>query len=196
MKLFWCPRTRAMRALWLLEEAAVVYERVLVDIRDPNAQRDAGFAAASPMGKVPALDDGSVRLADSAAIGLYIADRYPAMGLAPAIDDACRGEYLFWMLYTPGVIEPAISEKFNGVAPNRFSSGWGDFDAMIDTLTERLVDRQWLLGETFSAADVLVGSSVAFMHEFDMLPDSDVLHDYRRRCIARPAYQTAMAAEG
>ena len=196
MKLFWCPRTRAVRALWMVEEAGVDYERVLIDIRDPDAGRDPGFALASPMGKVPALEDGDVRMADSAAICMYLADRYPARGLAPAVDDPQRGAYLYWMLYTPGVIEPAIAEKFNGVEPNRFSSGWGDFDTMIETLAQGLEGRPWLLGEHFSAADVMLGSSVVFMNVFGLLPDSPPLKDYMSRCLARPGYRTAMAAEG
>lgn len=195
MKLFWCPKTRASRALWMLEEAGVAYDRVLVDIRDANAERDPDFDAASPMGKVPALADGDVKMAESAAIGLYIADRYPACGLAPPIDDPRRGEYLFWMLYNPGVLEPALSEKFRGTETNRFSNGWGDFDAMIETLERGLQAGPWLLGETFTAADVMLGSSVIFMHAFNVLPESAALRTYMERCAARPAYRTAMAAD-
>ena len=195
MKLFWCPRTRAARVVWLLEEAGVDYQRILVDIRDPDAERDPAFVRASPMGKVPALEDGEVLMADSAAIALYVADRYPDCRLAPPIDDRRRGEYLYWMLYTPGVVEPALMEKFSGVEPNRFSSGWGDFDTMIATLEAGLRQGPWLLGDAFSAADVMNGTSVHFMHVFDELPDSPMLKEYLQRCQARPAFQTAMALD-
>ena len=182
--------------MWMLEEAGVAYERVLVDISDPSRKRDSEFALASPMGKVPALADGDVRLADSAAICLYVADRYPDCGLAPPVDDSQRGAYLFWMLYTPGVIEPVMSEKLHGTEPNRVSNGWGDFDTMVETLENALHDSPWLLGESFSAADVMVGSSVIFMSAFNMLPESPVLRAYLERCTARPAYQVAMSADG
>ena len=195
MQLFWCPRTRADRALWLLEETGLDYERVLVDIRDANAPRPAEFALASPMGKVPALADGEVRLADSAAIGLYLADRYPQCGLAPGLDDPRRGDYLYWMLYTPGVIEPAMMEKFAGLAPNRVSAGWGDFETMIDTLAKGLAAGPWILGEQFTAADVMLGSSVHFMQAFDVLPVVPALHEYLQRCMARPAFRRAMPSE-
>lgn len=195
MKLFWCPKTRASRAVWMLEEAGVEYERVLIDIRDDSAPRDPAFAAASPMGKVPALEDGEVQVADSAAICLYIADRYPACGLAPALDSPQRGAYLYWTLYTPGVIEPAMMEKFNGLEPNRFSAGWGDFDTMIETMAGALRGKKWLLGDSFCAADVMVGSSVAFMQQFGMLPEDPALKDYLARCEARPAYQRSMALD-
>ena len=195
MKLFWCPKTRASRVLWMLEEAGVPYERVQVDIRDPDAARDPDFALASPMGKVPALADGDVKMADSAAICIYVADRYPECGLAPAVTDPARGAYLYWMLYTPGVLEPAMSERFNGTEPNRLSNGWGDFDTMVETLENGLANGPWILGERFSAADVMLGSSVAFMQQFGMLPDDSALKDYLERCEIRPAYQCSMASD-
>lgn len=195
MKLFWHPKTRAARIVWLLEEAGVEYERVPIDIRDPQAPRDRQFAKASPMGKVPALVDGDVLMADSAAIGIYVADRYPDTGLAPALDDPQRGAYLYWMLYSPGVMEPALMEKFAGLTPNRFSAGWGDFETMAETLAKGLEPGPWILGERFTAADVLLGSSVHFMHTFNMLPDVAILEEYRQRCAARPAFQRSMAAE-
>lgn len=195
MKLYWCPRTRAARALWMLEECGAPYERVLVDIRDPDREDDADFLAASPMGKVPALADGDVRMADSAAICLYVADKYREHALSPSIDDPDRGRFLYWMIYTPGVIEPALSEKFRGLEPNRFQSGWGDFDLMIETMERGLADGPWIMGQDFSAADVMLGSSAVFMRQFDMLADSKVLQSYADRCLARPAYQRALALE-
>ncbi len=195
MKLYWCPKTRASRAVWMLEEAGVDYERVFVDIRNPEAPRPLGFAAASPMGKVPALLDGSVALAESSAIALYVADRYAAGRLAPAIDADERGRFLYWMFFAPGVIEPAMAEKVGNweTAPTR--NGWGDFDSMIRTLEQGLGDTPWLLGEQFSAADVMVGSSVVFMRMFGLLPDSAVLGAYADRCLERPGYQTALTLE-
>ncbi len=195
MKLYWSPRTRASRAVWMLEEAGVPYERVTIDIRDEAAKADPDFRAASPMGKVPALEDGEVRMADSAAICMYLADRYPDAGLAPAIDDPARGRYLYWMVFTPGVIEPAMAEKVGGIEPNPGRNGWGSFAAMIATLEDGLRAGTWLLGEQFSAADVMVGSSAAFMQMFGLLPESDSIAGYVDRCLARPAYQRALALE-
>ena len=191
--LYWCPNTRASRIMWLLGETGLDYETKHIDIRDAEARKDPGFQAASPMGKVPAIADGDVTVADSAAIGLYIADRYPEAGLAPAVDDPARGRYLFWMTYTPGCIEPAMMEMARGLEPNRASSGWGDFGLMIETLEKGLGDGPWLLGETFSAADVLNGSSVYFMKQFGMLTGNAALDAYAERCLARPAYQRALA---
>ena len=195
IRLFWHTRTRAARAVWMLEEAGVHYERVFVDIANQDARRSAAFLAASPMGKVPAIEDGAVRMADSAAICLYLADRYPQRALAPAAADPRRGAYLFWMTYAPGAMEPAMAEKLAGMSTNRYSAGWGDFDLMVEVLEKALAQGPWLLGDGFSAADVMVGSSLHFMQLFKMLPESPVLAGYVERCTARPAWQAAMAGE-
>jgi glutathione S-transferase len=195
MKLYWAPQTRSTRALWLLEEAGVDYEMELIELRDPDREDSADFRAASPMGKVPALVDGDVQMSESAAICLYIADRYCGGSLAPALDDAQRGKFLYWLMYTPAVVEPSMSEKFNGVEPNRGRSGWGDFELMIETLETGLGDTPWILGEGFSAADIMLGSSTVFLRAFDMLPASDILVAYADRCLARPAYQKALAMQ-
>ena len=197
--LFWCPKTRASRMLWLLEEMKEPFEVRLIDIRDPAARNDPDFKAASPMGKVPAIldrrEDATIRMADSSAIALYLADRYPESGLAPSIDSPLRGDYLYWMTYTPGVIEPAMMERFNQWQVNRATSGWGNFDTMIEVLQARLSTRKWLLGDDFSAADVLVGSSVYFMKLFGALSENPVLDAYLLRCQARPAHVAAMARD-
>lgn len=194
IKFYWCPQTRASRILWMLEEMGEPYEIEQVDLRNPET-KSAEFLAASPMGKVPALADGSVKIADSSAIALYLADRYPASGLAPAIEDSQRGSYLYWMTFTPGVIEPAMAERFNNWEVNRGTSGWGDFDLMIEVLEKGLEQGPWLLGERFSAADVLVGSSVYFMKLFGILPENAVIEAYVERCLARPAYARALARD-
>jgi glutathione S-transferase len=195
MKLYWAPQTRSARALWLLEEAGVDYDLELVDIRAADRSDSDDFLGASPMGKVPALVDGEVRMSESAAICLYVADRYCQGTLAPAIDDPRRGQFLYWLMYTPAVIEPAMSEKFNEIEPAPERSGWGSFDLMIRTLENGLRDKEWILGEQFTAADVMLGSSAVFLRAFNMLPASELLSDYADRCLARPAYQKVMAMQ-
>jgi len=93
MKLYWAPKTRSIRALWMLEEAGVPYDRVKIDIRDATSKANPALRAASPMGKVPALEDGSVRIWDSGAICGYLADQYPANKLAPLFSGGCLGGY-------------------------------------------------------------------------------------------------------
>lgn len=196
MKLFWAPNTRSTRALWMLEEVGVGYELERIELGAAEDSRSDAFRQASPMGKVPALKDGAVHMAESAAICLYLADRYSTGQLAPAVDDPQRGQFLYWLLYTPTVVEPAMSEKFNKVEPNRRRSGWGDFDLMIATWERVLGGQDFVLGEQFSAADVMLGSSAVFLRMFEMLPDSAVINAYADRCLAREAYQKALAING
>jgi glutathione S-transferase len=198
--LFWCPQTRASRALWMLEELGEPFGVERIDIRDPAAKQHPDFVRASPMGKVPALmdtlDNGTAYLADSAAICLYLADRYASGRLAPTLDDPARGRYLYWMTYTPGAIEPAMMEKFNGLEVSPASCGWGNFDIMLRVLEDGVRTGPWVMGERFTAADVLLGTSVNFMKQFGLLGESPVLEAYLERCLARPAYQAALAREG
>lgn len=193
MKLFWAPQTRSIRAIWMLEEAGLQYDMEEIGIRDDDRKDSNEFRGASPMGKVPALVDGDCAMSESAAICLYLADRYSAGALAPLPDNPRRGRFLYWLMYTPAVIEPAMSEKFSGVEPNRGRSGWGDFDTMIATWEAGLGEGDWIVGNTFSAADIMLGSSAVFLRMFEMLPDSPILSGYADRCLARPAYKKAMS---
>jgi glutathione S-transferase len=195
MKLYWCPRTRAFRAAWMLEELDRPYERATIDIRDEAARADPAFRAASPMGKVPALVDGDVKLWDSGAICLYLADAYPEAGLGVPIGDPARGAFLQWTLYTNAVMEPAMGERFGGRPVNTLQNGFGSFDLMIDTLVAGLASGPWILGARFTAPDVLLGSGIHFMDVFKILPDRPELRAYAERCRARPTFQRAAALE-
>ena len=195
MKLYWCPQTRAFRGAWLLEEAGLPYERVYIKIRDPASTSNPAFRAASPMGKVPAIEDGTVRLWDSGAICAYVADQYPASRLAPPIGDPQRGDYLKWLMFTNSVIEPAMAEKYLNVTPNPSQNGWGSFDQMLTTLRAGLERGPWILGERFSAADVMLGTSCHFMRLFKAVTDEPLLFAYVDRCSARPAFQRALTFE-
>src|SRR3954454_23977990 len=111
MQLYWCPKTRSLRALWMLEETGRPYERVPINIQE-GGQKDPVFLAVNPMGKLPALADGEAKLAESAAICAYLADKFAEAGLAPRIGDLRRARYLHWLFFAPGCIEPAFAQKF------------------------------------------------------------------------------------
>jgi len=193
MKLYWCRNTRAFRIAWLLEEAGVDYERVVIDIRDAGAKNEPAFRAVSPMGKVPALQDGAARLSDSGAISIYIADQYPQARLAPPVGHADRGRFLQWVTFTNSVIEPAMAEKFAKLEPRPTSFGWGSFELMLATFRAALAKGDWILGAQFSAADVLLGTSAFYLKQFGLIEEDPVLGNYVARCQARPAWQRAQS---
>jgi len=193
MKFYWCANTRAFRIAWLLEEAGVRYERVVIDIHDAAAKSDPAFRAVSPMGKVPALEDGAARLSDSGAICIYVADQYTEARLAPPIGHPERARYLQWITFTNSVIEPAMAEKFAKLEPRRGSFGWGSFDLMLATLRSELSRGEWILGDRFCAADVLLGTSAIYLKQFALIGDDPILSAYAVRCQERPAWQRAKA---
>jgi glutathione S-transferase len=195
MRLYWSPRTRSLRALWMLEEAGVPYERVLVDIQN-GGQNDPAFRKVNPMGKVPAFEDGAAQLAESAAICAYIAERCPEARLAPPLGDPARGRYFHWLFFAPGCIEPALAQKFANFEMPTTAAGWGDFNRVFNVLEGALADGPWILGEAFSAADVMIGCDLLFAVErFKIVDRRPVFDAYLQRCHARPALQRAIAID-
>ena len=195
MQLYWWPRTRSLRALWMLEEAGRPYERIPVNIQQ-GGQKDPGFLTVNPMGKLPALADGEAKVAESAAICAYIADKFPEAGLAPPIGDPRRGRYLHWLIFAPACIEPAFTQKFGGVNLPEASAGWGSYDRVFSVLEQVLADGPWILGESFSAADVMIGSDLWFgIEAFKIVEAKPTFRAYLDRCLARPALQRALAID-
>jgi glutathione S-transferase len=191
MRLYWAPKTRSLRVLWLLEEIGAPYERVLVDLKN-GGQHNAAYHSINPMEKVPALQDGEACVAESGAIVAYLAEKFPQAGLAPAIGSATRGRYLQWLFFSGSCIEAAITQKFANVALPEGSAGWGSFDKVFSVLEEVLSAGPYLLGEAFSAADVLIASDLHFVIDvFKMLEPRPAFTTYMERCRARPAFLRA-----
>jgi glutathione S-transferase len=192
MKLYWSPRTRAFTGLWMMEETGQPYERVLTDI-NTGAQKTPEFLAVNPMGKVPALRDGDATLGEQAAICAYVAERYPDAGLAPPLGDPKRAKYLYWLFFAPGCIEPAIVQLFTKIEIPARTAGWGDAAQVFDVLDKAVEKGPWLLGDKFSAADVMIGSELhAAVRMFKMVPSRPSFDRYIDACEHRPAFQRAL----
>lgn len=191
MKLYWSPRSRSFSGLWLMEETGQPYERVLTDI-STGAQKTPEFLAVNPMGKVPALKDGDVSIAEASAICAYVADCYPEAKLAPPIGDPRRGKYLQWLFFSPGCIEPALIQIFTKLDVPSSTAAWGSATQVFDVLDAALEKGPFLLGETFSAADIMIGSGLNFaVRLFKMVPPRPSFDRYIDTCAARPAFQRA-----
>ena len=193
--LYWAPKTRSFRTLWLLEELSIEYSVFAVDLFCLDSISQAEFRKASPLGKVPAIQDRAVNLWDSAAISLYLCDRYSKADLAPCLEDQSRADYLFWTGFVPGFLEPAFAEHVRGIHSDRYSNGWGDWQSVLELLSGRIYEREWLLGDRFSGADVLVGSCIEFFAAQGLMQDAPELMTYARRCVSRPAYKSAVEWE-
>lgn len=186
------PFSRAASVVWMLEELGVPYVLEYVDM-GAGAHHSADFHRKNPMGKLPTLRDGDVTVTESAAIGMYLADRYSYGALCPTVDDPARATYLRWILFAPSVIEPgcyAQTAKWD-VKPGQ--AGWGTYENMLTTIEEAIGDGPWLLGERFSMADVIFGGTVRYMLRFKMLEARKSFVAYAARLDARPASIAAMA---
>jgi glutathione S-transferase len=186
------PFSRAAGVLWSLEEVGEPYELKYVDIMK-GEQKAPALLALNPMGKIPVLVDGDVVVTESAAIALYLADRYAAGRLAPKLDDPRRGAYLRWSVFPPSVIEPGAMAKMGGWQFKPGQAGWGDFDAMLKAIDSALAHGDYILGDMFSIADVIFGGSLRYMTRFKMLTASPAVEAYVERISARPASQRADA---
>lgn len=186
------PYSRAANVIWMLEEVGSPYELRHVDIM-AGGQKAPEVVALNPMGKLPVLTDGDVVVTESAAIGLYLADRYASGRLAPKVDDPARGTYLRWSLFAPSVIEPGAMAKMAGWTFKEGSAGWGSYDAMIGAMESAVTKGAFILGDTFSMADVIFGGTLRYMLTFKMIEPRPAFTAYAERLSARPALQRAEA---
>lgn len=188
---FHAPNSRSTGVLTLLEELGCDYDLHVLNLRT-GEQRRAEYLAVNPMGKVPAIRHGDAVVTEQPAVYLYLADLFPEAGLAPAIGDPLRGPYLRWLVFYGSSFEPAVIDKSQQRDPAPMaSSPYGDYDTMLATLTGQLGRGPYLLGERFTAADVLWGVALAWTTAFKLVPLLPPIQSYVERVNARPAVARA-----
>jgi glutathione S-transferase len=193
--LFYAPQTRATGALALMEELDVPYNLEVLNHK-AGETRSPRYLAVNPMGKVPAVVHNGALITEQPAVYLYVADLYPEKNLAPAIGDPLRGPYLRWLVYYGSSFEPAIVDRSQNNPPARPAMcPYGDFDTMLKTLNDQLRKGPWLLGEKFTAADVLWGIALRWTTGFKLVPETPEIKAYVDRVQARPAIQRANARD-
>ena len=187
LTLFHAPQSRSVGALILLEELAADYELRVIDLKK-NEQRQPAYLAVNPMGKVPALVHGGAVVTEQGAVYAYAADLYSDAGIAPAIGDPLRGPYLRWMFFYGSSFEPALIDRSLKREPAQTStSPYGDFDTTIRTLLQQLGEGPYLLGERFTAADILWGTALRWMTMFKLVAETPAVKGYVERVGTRPA---------
>jgi glutathione S-transferase len=192
--LFHYPQTRSSRFIFLLEELGAPYE--IKQVQNLTTAKDS--ANPHPHGKVPAIrdnDTGEV-IYESPAIALYLTDKFPKAGLGPTVGDTKRGAYLSWLVYYGSVLEPAFMSKFTNTPVPRPQAGWVEMETVMEHVIGALSKGPYLLGEKFSAADVLYGTTFAMFGASPMMPKSPVIDGYVKRIVERPAYARGMAKDG
>jgi glutathione S-transferase len=195
LTLFHAPNSRSCAARALLEELGVIYDLHVLNLKK-NEQRAPAYLAINPMGKVPAILHGDALVTEQPAIFIYLADLFPQAALAPAPGDPLRGPYLRWLAFYGSAFEPAITDLAMKREPTPpMMCPYGDYDTMLATLTAQLRAGPYLLGERFSAADILWGSSLVWATMFKLVPELPEVMAYMDRVGSRPAVRRAAGAD-
>jgi glutathione S-transferase len=192
LTLYHASPSRSSIVLWMLEEVGEPYDiKLLHLLRGEN--RQPAFLAINPMGKLPTLKHGDTIITEAAAICTYLADEFPAAGLNVPVGTPRRGVYLKWLFFGPGCMEPAVTDR---AAPRKEEArramlGYGDFDTTMNTVAKAVEKGPWLMGDQFTAADVVIGSNIRWGTIFKLIPERPEFLAYSERIAARPAAQRA-----
>lgn len=182
------PMSRGRIIRWMLEEVGQPYRTELLDYA--TSMKGAEFLAINPMGKVPALRHGDTVVTESAAICAYLADVFPAAGLAPPPSHRLRGPYYRWLFFGAGPLEAAWTNQAMGftVTPEQERmAGYGNFAKVMDVLDRAVSQGAYLVGDTFTAADLYIGSHIGFGMQFGMIKKRPAFEQYFERVSTRPA---------
>jgi len=193
--LFHAPHSRSGAARILLEELDAPYALEVLNLK-ANETRSPAYLERNPMGKVPAVLHGDALVTEQVAIMIYLADLFPDAGLAPGLDDPLRGPYLRWMAFHGACFEPAVIDLALKREPAPLSmSPYGDYDTMLATLAQQLRAGPWLLGERFTAADILWGYALGWTTAFKLVPELPEIAAYLARFNARKSVQQIAAQD-
>lgn len=190
------PMSRGQIVRWMLEEVGQPYETEVLDYA--TTLKAPAYLAINPMGKVPAIRHGDTVVTEGAAICAYLADAFPDAGLAPPPTSKARGPYYRWLFFAAGCVEPAMSNKSAGFIPSSQQArmfGYGSYDQTLDALEGAVAGVEYLAGDTFSAADLFVGSQLNFGMRFGTIEKRPAFEAYLGRLVARPAYGRAQAID-
>jgi glutathione S-transferase len=193
LTLYHAVPSRSSIARWMLEELGEPYDIHLLSLKAGD-NRAPDYLAVNPMGKVPALRHGNALVTEASAICCYLADEFPQARLNVPVGDARRGPYLKWLFFGPSCIEPAITERAfpRKEPPSRSTLGFGDFETVMNTLTKATADAApYLMGEHFTAADVVIGSGLRWGMLFKLIPERPEFVAYVSRLNERPALKRA-----
>ena len=194
MKLYYLPRSRSTRVLWMLEELGVPYELVVMAPEERHSQE---HRRRHPLGRVPVIefDDGRL-LFESAAICLQLADLHPDTGLMPPIGSAERALAYQWTFFAMTELEKRVFDwLFASRRGEDVSEHATGFEPLRMALTDGLGDKQWLTGASFTVADLLCATMLANAYHRELLTDDGPLRSFAQRAQARPAAQRAEAID-
>jgi glutathione S-transferase len=189
------PMSRGRIARWMLEEVGAPYETHLLDYG--TTMKAADYLRINPMGKVPAIRHGDTVVTECAAVCAYLADAFPAAGLAPAPE--ARGDYYRWMFFAAGPVEAAVTNRALGVVvppERRGMAGYGSFEDVMNALEIAVKGKRYIAGDRFSAADVYFGSQIGWGLQFGSIEKRPAFETYWAGIKDRPAAIRARQLDG
>ncbi len=197
IELFEFPPTRSQRAKWVLEEVGAAYESRSINL--PNGEQDTdAYRALQPLGAVPAIRTDRYAMFESVAIVLQLIDEHPETDLAPRPGTPERAAYYQWCVFAGTEIDPTVMMFFdNSMRPeaahdkNMAEKGRRDFAVRAQILSNVLHDRPYMLGDTFTGADILIGHSCFMATLTGLIGDFPRLQEYFAQVQQRPAYRRA-----
>ena len=192
LTLYHAAPSRSSITRWMLEEIGEPYDIHLLSLNKGD-NRAPDYLAINPMGKVPALKHGDVVITEAAAICAYLADEFPRAKLNVPVGDPRRGPYLKWLFFGPSCVEPAMMDHMfpRKDTPPRAALGYGDYDTVLDVLSEAVRSGPYLMGQQFTAADVVIGSGLRYGMMFKGIPERPEFVAYAGRVAERPAAKRA-----
>jgi glutathione S-transferase len=182
------PMSRGRIARWMLEEVGAPYRTEVMDYA--TTLKAPAYLAINPMGKLPAITHGGAVVTEAAAVCAYLADAFPAAGLAPATTDRARAPYLRWLFFAAGPVEAVVTAKMLGIEvkpEQKRMVGWGDATDTMNALEGAVAGRDFIAGDKFSAADVYVASQLGWGMQFGSIEKRPAFEAYVARHQARPA---------
>lgn len=193
MKLYGFGPTRSLRALWGLKELGVEFEFIPVNL-EAGEHKTPEFLAINPAGKVPVLVDGDLVLPESAAIVLYLAEKYPEKGLMPSKLEQ-RAQVYRWVLFAVTELEQPLwrmaKHSFlypeNKRLPQDIELARDDFEAMAAVLERHMTGRQFIVGERMTVADCVTAYLMDWADEQQLLAGFPNLKAYLQRTYQRSA---------
>jgi glutathione S-transferase len=194
VRLYHVPNTRSNRVLWLLEEIGAPYELTLMT---PDERRGEEHVSRHPLGRVPVIEDEDGYVFESLAILLHIADLHPETGLISPLGSHDRALVYQWCAFAMTELEPAVLEVLAARRredQERADAGFESFREAAAVTEDALDDRDYLVGDRFSVADLVCGAVLLFARRVELTDGMPKIAKYLERLEARPARQRANAA--
>jgi len=184
------PQSRGRIVRWMLEEVGAPYRTEVLEYG--TTMKSPAYLAINPMGKVPAIVHKGQVVTEAAAICAYLADAFPAAGLAPPPER--RASYYRWLFYFAGAVEAAVVNRSLGVqvpADRERMVGYGTFDAVMNGVERAVSAGPYIAGDAFTAADVYCGSHIGWGLQFGSMEKRPAFEAYWSRLVGRPAWRKA-----